>query len=126
MKRTLTSGACTNTGSARDFFPERITLPQLREAARTCRGCDLYCHATQTVFGEGARDAFVMFVGEQPGDQEDRAGRPFVGPSGRYLDEILDEVGIDRKNDVYVTNAVKHFKFERTTKRRSSFKQHQP
>jgi DNA polymerase len=70
------------------------------------------------VFGEGARDAFVMFVGEQPGDQEDLAGKPFVGPSGRYLDAVLEEVGIDRKNDVYVTNAVKHFRFEQRGKKR--------
>jgi len=109
---------CDSTKSARDFFPERISLPQLREAAEDCRGCDLYCNATQTVFGEGSRDAFVMFVGEQPGDQEDLAGHPFVGPAGRLLDQVLDEVGIDRKNDVYVTNAVKHFKFEQRGKRR--------
>ena len=85
---------------------------------QSCQGCELYCHATQAVFGEGARDAFVMFVGEQPGDQEDLAGKPFIGPSGRLLDQVLDEVGIDRKNDVYVTNAVKHFKFEPRGKRR--------
>jgi uracil-DNA glycosylase len=112
------SPTCDFTGSALDFLPPRITLPQLRAAADTCRGCDLYCNATQVVFGEGARDAFVMFVGEQPGDQEDLAGKPFVGPSGKYLDEVLDEVGIDRKHDVYVTNAVKHFKFEQRGKRR--------
>jgi DNA polymerase len=104
--------ACTNTGSAADFLPARRTLPQLRDAAKSCRGCDLYCNATQTVFGEGSHDARVMFVGEQPGDQEDRAGKPFVGPSGKMLDQVLDEVGIDRKHDVYVTNAVKHFKWE--------------
>jgi DNA polymerase len=109
---------CESTGSARDFFPDRISLPQLRSAADHCRGCELYCNATQTVFGEGARDAFVMFVGEQPGDQEDLAGKPFVGPSGHMLDEVMDEVGIDRKHDVYVTNAVKHFKFEPRGKRR--------
>jgi DNA polymerase len=117
MART-THATCENTGSASDFLPDRITLPQLRAAAETCHGCDLYCNATQTVFGEGARDAFVMFVGEQPGDQEDLAGKPFVGPSGRYLDEVLEEVGIDRKNDVYVSNAVKHFKFEQRGKKR--------
>jgi DNA polymerase len=112
------NAACKHTGSARDFFPPRLTLPQLREASKSCRGCDLYCNATQTVFGEGAAHAAVMFVGEQPGDQEDRAGRPFVGPAGRLLDEVLDDVGIDREHDVYVTNAVKHFKWEPRGKRR--------
>jgi DNA polymerase len=111
------SADCASTGSARDFLPGRLSLPQLREAARNCHGCDLYCHATQTVFGEGPRNASAMFVGEQPGDQEDLAGKPFVGPSGGYLQEIMDEVGIDRKA-VYVTNAVKHFKFEPRGKRR--------
>jgi DNA polymerase len=98
------------TGSAADFIPPRPTLPRLRAAAAGCRGCDLYRDATQTVFGEGPLEAEVMFVGEQPGDQEDRAGRPFVGPSGRLLDAALEEAGIDRRR-VYVTNAVKHFKF---------------
>jgi uracil-DNA glycosylase family protein len=100
------------TGSAADFIPPRPTLPKLREAAAGCRGCDLWVDATQTVFGEGPGNATLMFVGEQPGDQEDRAGRPFVGPAGRLLEEGLDEVGIDR-GEVYVTNAVKHFKFVR-------------
>jgi uracil-DNA glycosylase family protein len=112
------STICKNTGSASDFLPDRISLPQLRTASKVCRGCDLYCHATQTVFGEGSRDAFVMFVGEQPGDQEDLAGKPFIGPAGRLLDDVMEEVGIDRKRDVYVTNAVKHFKFEPRGKRR--------
>jgi uracil-DNA glycosylase len=100
------------TGSAADFIPPRPTLPKLREAAAGCRGCDLWLDATQTVFGEGAAHAAVMFVGEQPGDQEDRAGRPFVGPAGRLFDEALEAAGIDR-GVVYVTNAVKHFKFVR-------------
>jgi uracil-DNA glycosylase len=100
------------TGSAADFIPPRPTLPKLREAAGHCRGCDLWLHATQTVFGEGPAHATVMFVGEQPGDKEDRAGRPFVGPAGRLLDEGLEAAGIDR-DQVYVTNAVKHFKFVR-------------
>jgi uracil-DNA glycosylase len=100
------------TGSAADFIPPRPTLPKLREAAAKCRGCDLWLEATQTVFGEGPGHAAVMLVGEQPGDQEDRAGRPFVGPAGRLLDEGLDTAGIDR-DQVYVTNAVKHFKFVR-------------
>ena len=103
---------CENTGSAADFLPAKRSLPQLREAVKSCRGCDLYCNATQAVFGEGSNDALVMFVGEQPGDQEDRAGKPFVGPSGKVLDSVLEEVGIDRRHDVYVTNAVKHFKWE--------------
>jgi uracil-DNA glycosylase len=100
------------TGSAADFLPRTRTLPALREAAAGCRGCGLYRDATQTVFGEGAAHARLMLVGEQPGDQEDRAGHPFVGPSGRLLDEALVEAGIDR-GTTYVTNAVKHFKFVR-------------
>jgi uracil-DNA glycosylase len=98
--------------SAADFIPPRATLPKLRQAAAGCRGCDLWLNATQTVFGEGAVAAAAMFVGEQPGDQEDRAGRPFVGPAGRLFDEALESAGLDR-GMVYVTNAVKHFKFVR-------------
>lgn len=106
-------------GSAAPFVPERPTLPSLRAAAAGCRGCHLWRDATQTVFGEGPRGAAVMLVGEQPGDQEDRQGHPFVGPSGRLLDEALATAGIDRRR-VYVTNVVKHFKFSRVelTKRR--------
>jgi uracil-DNA glycosylase len=104
-------------GSAADFLPARLTLPALREAAVGCRGCHLWQVGTQTVFGEGARAAEAMFVGEQPGDQEDRAGKPFVGPAGRLFDEALEEAGIDRKK-VYVTNAVKHFKWQARGKRR--------
>jgi DNA polymerase len=85
--------------------------------ARRCTRCDLYKHATQTVFGEGPLDASIMFVGEQPGDQEDIAGRPFVGPAGAVFDEALEKAGIDRSS-VYVTNAVKHFKFVQKGKRR--------
>jgi len=105
--------------SAADFIPPRPTLERLREAAARCRGCDLWKYATQTVFGEGPKRAEVMLVGEQPGDQEDRQGHPFVGPSGRLLDEGLEAAGIDRSR-VYVTNAVKHFKFARVelTRRR--------
>jgi uracil-DNA glycosylase len=105
------------TGSAADFLPQRLTLPALREAAAGCRGCPLWQVGTQTVFGEGAKDAEAMFVGEQPGDYEDRAGKPFVGPAGRLLDEALDAAGIDRTS-VYVTNAVKHFKWQARGKRR--------
>ncbi len=89
----------------------------LREAARACTRCDLYRHATQTVFGEGPVDARMMLVGEQPGDQEDRAGHPFVGPAGKLLDRALAEAGVAR-DGVYVTNAVKHFKFVPRGKRR--------
>jgi DNA polymerase len=96
---------------AQAFLPERRTLPALREAAVACQGCDLYIHATQTVFGEGNADARVVFVGEQPGDQEDRKGRPFVGPAGAVFDRALAQAGIARK-ETYVTNAVKHFSFE--------------
>ena len=103
--------------SAVEFLPERLTLPALREAAAACRGCRLWEVGTQTVFGEGAADAEAMFVGEQPGDQEDRAGKPFVGPAGRVFDDALAEAGIDRAS-VYVTNAVKHFKWQARGKRR--------
>ncbi len=97
--------------------PDQLTLPALREAAAGCRACDLYKTGTQTVFGQGAEHAQVMFVGEQPGDREDREGKPFVGPAGRVLDEALEEAGIDRRR-VYITNAVKHFKWKPQGKRR--------
>jgi uracil-DNA glycosylase len=103
--------------SAAEFLPEQLTLPALREAAAGCRGCHLWQVGTQTVFGEGADHPETMFVGEQPGDQEDRAGKPFVGPAGRVFDEALAEAGIDR-DAVYVTNAVKHFKWQARGKRR--------
>jgi uracil-DNA glycosylase family protein len=93
------------------------SLRSVAEAAKECRGCDLWSRATQTVFGEGPRNANVLFVGEQPGDKEDVAGHPFVGPAGRVLDEALGEAGIDRKR-VFVTNAVKHFKWRASGKRR--------
>ena len=93
------------------FLPDKLSLPALRDAAARCHGCPLYLNATQTVFGEGAAHAALLIVGEQPGDREDREGRPFVGPAGRLLDEALDQAGIDRRQ-VYVTNAVKHFNFE--------------
>lgn len=104
--------------SARQFLPERRDDPAaLREAARRCRGCGLYARATQTVFGAGPRRARLMLVGEQPGHDEDLAGEPFVGPAGRLLDRALIDAGIDRAA-VYVTNAVKHFKWEPRGKRR--------
>jgi uracil-DNA glycosylase family protein len=99
------------------LIPEHPTLEGLREAAASCRACDLYKTGTQTVFGEGAEHARVMFVGEQPGDREDIEGKPFVGPAGRVLDEALKEAGIDRRH-VYITNAVKHFKWKPQGKRR--------
>ena len=99
--------------SAAAYLPTELTISSLQQAARGCRGCDLWRNATQTVFGEGPAQALVMFVGEQPGDQEDRQGHPFVGPAGRVLDQALEEAGIDR-NEVYVTNLVKHFKWVAT------------
>ena len=98
-------------------LPERESLSGYRDAAAHCQACDLHRNATQTVFGEGKRTAKVVFVGEQHGDKEDLAGRPFVGPAGRVLDEALADAGIDR-DTVYVTNAVKHFKWTRAGKRR--------
>ncbi|MBV8671844.1 MAG: UdgX family uracil-DNA binding protein [Acidobacteriaceae bacterium] len=103
--------------SALDFLPRQHDLPSLQKAARDCRGCDLYRNATQTVFGEGRPSSTILFIGEQPGDQEDLAGEPFVGPAGRLLDACMEEAGIDRKA-AYVTNAVKHFKWEPRGKRR--------
>jgi uracil-DNA glycosylase len=103
--------------TALPFLPERRTLTAMRQAVQDCHGCDLYRNATQAVFGEGRTRALVMFVGEQPGDSEDREGRPFVGPAGRLLDRALAEAGIDR-DAVYVTNAVKHFKWTPRGKRR--------
>lgn len=105
------------TGSAADFVPAERALPALREAAAGCRGCDLWRVGTQTVFGEGPQKARLMLVGEQPGDQEDLSGKPFVGPAGRLLDQALEDAGIDR-TDSYMTNAVKHFKWQARGKRR--------
>jgi len=100
-----------------DLLPEKPTLKSVKEVAAGCRACHLYKNATQTVFGEGPRKAEVMLVGEQPGDAEDLAGHPFVGPAGRLLDRALQDAGIDRRL-VYVTNVVKHFKWEPRGKRR--------
>jgi DNA polymerase len=104
-------------GSAKDFFPKRKSLKAFRDAAADCKGCDLWKLGTRTVFGEGARRAEVLFVGEQPGNEEDLSGKPFVGPAGRLLDDALTEAGIDRRQ-TYVTNVVKHFKWEPRGKRR--------
>jgi DNA polymerase len=103
--------------SAAAYLPDRIDHESLREAAQSCRGCDLWQNATQAVIGEGPESADAMFVGEQPGDQEDKEGQPFVGPAGRMFDKALAEVGIDRSR-VYVTNTVKHFKWQQRGKRR--------
>jgi uracil-DNA glycosylase family protein len=103
--------------SAAPLIPPKPTLPRLREAAAGCKACDLWERGTQTVFGAGARPARAMFVGEQPGNEEDLAGQPFVGPAGRLLDKALAEAGIDRGQS-YVTNVVKHFKWEPRGKRR--------
>jgi DNA polymerase len=102
---------------AEAFLPDRMSMRALREAAARCRGCGLHEKATRTVFGEGRRNARMMLVGEMPGDREDLEGHPFVGPAGRELDRAFEKVGIDRR-DVYLTNAVKHFRFEERGKRR--------
>jgi DNA polymerase len=103
--------------TAAEFIPAKASLTRLRDIASGCTACELYKLGTQTVFGEGKKRSELMFVGEQPGDKEDLAGRPFVGPAGRLLDEALEEVGIDR-DLVYITNVVKHFKWEARGKRR--------
>lgn len=103
--------------SAAPWVPATKNLNQLREASKECEGCDLYQNATQTVFGEGGRQSRVILVGEQPGDEEDVQGRPFVGPAGKLLNRALEAAGVDR-DELYVTNAVKHFKFSPRGKRR--------
>jgi DNA polymerase len=106
-----------SSGTAAPLVPARPTLPALQAAAKDCRACPLWERGTQTVFGEGPELAEVMLVGEQPGNEEDLSGRPFVGPAGRLLDRALEAAGVDRRG-VYVTNAVKHFKWEPRGKRR--------
>ena len=106
-----------NVPTAAPWLPARLTLPALVAAAKGCEGCELFRNATQTVFGEGPANAPVVMVGEQPGDQEDLSGKPFVGPAGQLLNRALAEAGLDRRQ-VYVTNAVKHFKFVERGKRR--------
>jgi uracil-DNA glycosylase len=103
--------------SVADLLPDRLSIPSVRAAAKDCRACDLWKRCTHTVFGEGPKKAALMLVGEQPGDQEDLTGHPFVGPAGTLLDRALAEAGIDRST-VYVTNVVKHFKWEPRGKRR--------
>jgi DNA polymerase len=107
----------TTYPTAESFLPSRLSLKSLRSAVDSCEGCELFRNATQAVFGEGKRTARMFVLGEMPGDREDIEGRPFVGPAGRLLDEALAEAGIDRDN-VYVTNAVKHFRWEERGKRR--------
>ncbi len=107
----------SSQNSAEDLIPDQPTLGSLREAAADCRACDLGERGTQTVFGAGRRRAKVMLIGEQPGNEEDLTGKPFVGPAGRLLDDALEEAGIDR-SQTYVTNVVKHFKWEPRGKRR--------
>jgi uracil-DNA glycosylase len=107
----------SSSAGAAEYLPSRLSLTSLREAAAGCRACPLWRTGTRTVFGEGRRASRLLLVGEQPGDREDLEGRPFVGPAGRLLDEALEEAGIDRA-DAYVTNAVKHFKWEPRGKRR--------
>jgi len=115
--KTLERPQRRETGTAAPIVPERPTLLKLREAAAGCKACPLWKTGTQTVFGEGERTAKVMFVGEQPGNDEDLQGKPFVGPAGKLLDQALEEAGINR-DEVYVTNMVKHFKWESKNKRR--------
>jgi DNA polymerase len=103
--------------SAATLIPKSLSLPSLKTAAADCRACDLWKKGTQTVFGEGRRQAKLMFIGEQPGNEEDLTGKPFVGPAGRLFDEALAEAGIDRQQ-AYITNVVKHFKWEPRGKRR--------
>jgi uracil-DNA glycosylase len=108
--------AATKHVDVRELIPEKPDIVQLRDSARGCTGCDLYRSATQTVFGEGPHEAEIMFVGEQPGDQEDKQGRPFVGPAGRLLQDALRDSGFEGSH--YITNVVKHFKWEARGKRR--------
>jgi uracil-DNA glycosylase len=113
----MTERLFEDDGTAAPLIPDRPTLKNLKEAAADCRACGLWKTGTQTVFGEGSRDAEIMLVGEQPGDQEDLSGKPFVGPAGRLLDTALEEAGIDREL-AYVSNVVKHFKWQPRGKRR--------
>ena len=106
-----------DAGTAAEYLPQRLSLTSLRKATAECKACPLWRTATQTVFGEGSKRSDLMLVGEQPGDREDLAGRPFVGPAGRLLDEALEEAGIDRTR-AYLTNVVKHFKWQARGKRR--------
>jgi len=116
-KGTMPTRKSSSKSSASDFIPEQLTLPSLKAAAANCKACDLWKKGTQTVFGDGRRRSLILFVGEQPGNEEDLTGKPFVGPAGKLFDAALAEAGIDRKQ-TYVTNVVKHFKWEPRGKRR--------
>src|SRR5947209_8394800 len=115
--RVIKPARGSHESAAAAMIPPKPTIPSLRTTSKQCRACDLWKTGTQTVFGEGPSHARVVFIGEQPGDREDRVGRPFIGPAGLLLDRALVEAGIDR-SQVYVTNAVKHFKWEPRGKRR--------
>ncbi|HUE81350.1 MAG TPA: UdgX family uracil-DNA binding protein [Pyrinomonadaceae bacterium] len=117
MTKNQKSKAKEQKSKAEDLIPKQLTLRGLQGAAADCKACDLWLKGTQTVFGEGRRRARIMFIGEQPGNEEDLSGKPFVGPAGRLLDAALQEAGIDR-SQTYVTNVVKHFKWEPRGKRR--------
>ncbi len=117
MGATLHGSGQQQGADARAYLPAELTLPSLREAARSCHGCPLWERGTQTVFGAGQEGAPLMVIGEQPGNEEDLSGQPFVGPAGRLLDAALEAAGIDRRR-AYVTNAVKHFKWEARGKKR--------
>ncbi|HUE44472.1 MAG TPA: UdgX family uracil-DNA binding protein [Candidatus Sulfotelmatobacter sp.] len=116
-KNSVTTAATASSQNSTAPLPIAKSIDAARTRAKNCEACDLYKHATQTVFGEGARKPRIVFVGEQPGDQEDQQGRPFVGPAGKLLDTALEQAGIDRAK-TYVTNTVKHFKWEPRGKRR--------
>ena len=117
MTTRKSSNKSSDTSSAENLIPKQLTLPSLKDAAADCQACDLWKKGTQTVFGDGRSRSKVMFVGEQPGNEEDLTGKPFVGPAGRLFDSALAEARIDRKQ-TYVTNVVKHFKWEPRGKRR--------
>ena len=117
MKKSLTVQKQAGEPKQLDLVHVSGSPRELAGKAKNCRNCDLWCNATQTVFGEGDSHARIMFIGEQPGNQEDQEGRPFVGPAGKLMDKLLKEAGVDRKR-VYVTNVVKHFKWEPRGKRR--------
>jgi len=117
LKRRTMATRKASDSAANDLIPPRPTLSSLKDAAAGCKACDLWKTGTQTVFGDGARRSHVLFVGEQPGNEEDLTGKPFVGPAGKLFDNALEEAGIDRKQ-TYVTNVVKHFKWEPRGKRR--------
>src|SRR6059058_494201 len=116
-RRAMPKPPSKPTRSAAELIPVRPTIDKVRVASKDCQACELWRRGTQTVFGEGTKNAQLMFIGEQPGNDEDLAGHPFVGPAGRMLDRAIADAGLDR-TQIFVTNAVKHFKFEPRGKRR--------